>query len=510
MDLRVDSDESDASCDNADMRVDSDSCDEESDCRQGTARTGRSTCDESTSSSCEAQHDIDDQMSSSSTDEEPAPKRACIAPVNRAGPSNIGVRSHCSWSVRQLQAEGLMARLARTLRKLMPPIRCGSLCSGIDVGIFCLLMLQSVFKDVGFQVDFEHTFCCELDDTIRQKLLEAYPSMRNLFEDVVDVATGTAFCEKLQDTILVPSVDVLIAGFSCIDLSTLNNRDVSFGDSDSTTGECYRATVAYITTHKPSFIILENVVAVFHRKRRALKPCVAQIIEDMRRLGYVGGVHKMDTREYGLPQRRNRAYMLFSRLGASTVPASHWYVPDAIAIRTSQNLERFKCTAKPLAYFLTDLEAGAKYFNSKPVHKTTAAKMTKWLEKANLLEADVVALETSPSFLPAIRSHRVRWLIAFHMLRLKKAGIDATSVPIVLQVDQRADRVPCVGAGPPVVPCVTTKGVYFVTSLNKFLNGEELLQLQGLSLQDQVKLGLRGLRQFFIIGVYTRTLRTCS
>ena len=104
MDLRVDSDESDASCDNADMRVDSDSCDEESDCRQGTARTGRSTCDESTSASCEAQHDIDDQMSSSSTDEEPAPKRACIAPVNRAGPSSIGVRSHCSWSVRQLQA----------------------------------------------------------------------------------------------------------------------------------------------------------------------------------------------------------------------------------------------------------------------------------------------------------------------------------------------------------------------------------------------------------------------
>ena len=129
----------------------------------------------------------------------------------------------------------------------------------------------------------------------------------------------------------------------------------------------------------------------------------------------------MNTREYGLPHRRNRAYMLFSRLGASTVPASHWYVPDAIAIRTSQNLERFKCTAKPLAYFLTDLEAGAKYFKNKPVHKTTAAKMTKWLETANLLEADVVALETSPSFLPAIRSHRVRWLIAFHMLRLKKS-----------------------------------------------------------------------------------------
>jgi hypothetical protein len=129
--------------------------------------------------------------------------------------------------------------------------------------------------------------------------------------------------------------------------------------------------------------------------------------------------------------------------------------------------KRFKCNAKPLTYFLTDLEAGAKYFNKKPVHKTAAAKMTKRVEKANLLKADVVALETSPSFLPAVRSHRVRWLIAFHMLRLKKAGIDATSVPIVLQVDQRADRVPCVGAGPPVVPCVTTEGVYFVTSLNK-------------------------------------------
>ena len=319
--------------------------------------------------------------------------------------------------------------------------------------------------------------------------------MRHLFQDVVDIATGTAFCDLLQGTMVVPSVDILIAGFPCVDLSSLSNRDVSFDDLDSSSGRCYRAVVKYITVHKPSFIILENVAAVCHRKRNASKPCVAQIIEDMRSDGYVGGVHKMNTFDYGLPQRRNRVYMLFTRLAASTVPALPWDVPDALTIRTSQNLERFKCIATPLGYFLTDACADDKCINNKPVHEDTHAKMSEWVEKAKLLEADIVALETSPTFLPTVRSYRVRWLIAFHMLRLKKAGIDATSVPIVLQVDQRADRVPCVDAGPPAVPCVTTKGNYYVTSLNKFLSGEELLQIQGLSLQDQVKLGLCGLSQ---------------
>ena len=438
---------------------------------------------------------IVDHHISSSSEVRKSAKRARIAPVNRAGPSNIGVMSHCNWCVQQLQDEGLMDRVFSTLRKLSQPTRCGSLCSGIDTGIYCLLSLQHAFGAAGFQVDFEHTFSCDLDETIRQKLVQAYPGMRNLFQDVMDVATGTAFCEKLQHAVVVPSVDILIVGFPCVDLSSLSNTGVSFDDLDSSSGGCYRAVLKYITKHKPSFIILENVLAVFHRKRNALKPCVAQIIDDMRSNGYVGGVQKVNAFDFGLPQRRHRAYMLFSRLGASSVPASKspWFVPDANAIRTLQNLERFKCDATPLAYFLTDACADDKYFQNKPVHEDTPAKMSEWVKKANLLEADIVALETSPSFLPTVRSHRVRWLIAFHLLRLKKAGIDATSVPIVLQVDQRADRVPCVNAGPPAVPCVTTKGVYYVTSLNKFLSGEELLQVQGLSLQDQVKLGLCGM-----------------
>ncbi len=91
----------------------------------------------------------------------------------------------------------------------------------------------------------------------------------------------------------------MIAGSSCIDFSTLNNKPKEFTKS----GESYdtlKATLDYATEHKPLVVILENVCKFPWRY-------VEKLWQDA---GYATNVAYLDSKDFYLPQTRQRGYMI--------------------------------------------------------------------------------------------------------------------------------------------------------------------------------------------------------
>jgi site-specific DNA-cytosine methylase len=101
--------------------------------------------------------------------------------------------------------------------------------------------------------------------------------------------------------------DIMIAGSSCIDYSLLNNKPKEFGAS----GESYdtlKATLDYAKVHKPLVVILENVLSFpWHN-----------VEQWWQEAGYVTQVAFLDSKDFYLPQTRQRGYMIGLRWKART------------------------------------------------------------------------------------------------------------------------------------------------------------------------------------------------
>ena len=91
----------------------------------------------------------------------------------------------------------------------------------------------------------------------------------------------------------------MVAGSSCVDYSPLNNKPKEFG----TSGESYEtltATVEYAIKHTPTIVILENVLKFPWDKVGTL----------WHNAGYATKVAYLDSKDFYLPQTRQRGYMI--------------------------------------------------------------------------------------------------------------------------------------------------------------------------------------------------------
>ena len=72
-----------------------------------------------------------------------------------------------------------------------------------------------------------------------------------------------------------PEVDVLFAGFPCVDLSPLTPTPGSIEDPDCKSGHGYTKMEKYSKIHKPRVIVLENVRTVFQKRKveKGQSPC---------------------------------------------------------------------------------------------------------------------------------------------------------------------------------------------------------------------------------------------
>jgi DNA (cytosine-5)-methyltransferase 1 len=100
-------------------------------------------------------------------------------------------------------------------------------------------------------------------------------------------------------------VDCLVAGFPCQDLSQVGPTAGIYGAKSGLVGEVWRL----LATKKVPWVVLENVPFMLRLHRgRALDV----IVTSLETLGYRWAYRVIDTRAFGVPQRRERVFLVAS------------------------------------------------------------------------------------------------------------------------------------------------------------------------------------------------------
>lgn len=152
----------------------------------------------------------------------------------------------------------------------------------------------------GFEVGlraagFEASLLCEIDDAAAAVLAARFPDVP-LHRDVRTLAS-------------LPRCDILAAGFPCQDLSQAGRTAGIEGRNSGLVSHVFRL----VETSRPRWVVLENVsfMLALHRGR-----AMRHLVDSLAALGYAWAYRIVDTRAFGLPQRRQRVILVASRTEA--------------------------------------------------------------------------------------------------------------------------------------------------------------------------------------------------
>ena len=102
----------------------------------------------------------------------------------------------------------------------------------------------------------------------------------------------------------IPKFDILLAGFPCQPFSSIGKRE---GFKHKTQGTLFYDVARIIDQHKPSAFLLENVSGLItHDDGRTFSTIISTLVE----LGYEVEYKILDASDYGVPQKRERIYIV--------------------------------------------------------------------------------------------------------------------------------------------------------------------------------------------------------
>lgn len=104
------------------------------------------------------------------------------------------------------------------------------------------------------------------------------------------------------------STSLIVAGFPCQDLSQAGSTQGIAGARSGLVGEVFRL----LEKHHTPWVLLENVPFMLQLARGEAMNVIASALEQ---LGYRWAYRVVDSRAFGLPQRRRRVYLVASRVG---------------------------------------------------------------------------------------------------------------------------------------------------------------------------------------------------
>ncbi|KAI9793644.1 MAG: hypothetical protein M1816_007539 [Peltula sp. TS41687] len=189
-------------------------------------------------------------------------------------------------------------------------LRVATMCSGTESPVLALgLISESLAKmQSAPALHIEHQFSAEIVP-FKQAYIERTFSPPIIFRDIRELETaageqldGKTATTAYGATVAIPGdIDLLVAGFSCVDFSNLNikKRDLKGGGES---GDTFSAVVHYAITWRPALIVLENVYNAPWESIRSMWQ------EDA--VGYASEFVKLDTKQYYIPHTRQRGYML--------------------------------------------------------------------------------------------------------------------------------------------------------------------------------------------------------
>lgn len=109
----------------------------------------------------------------------------------------------------------------------------------------------------------------------------------------------------------IPHADVIVGGFPCQGFSVANlKRSV-----DDDRNQLYKAFYSIIKTTQPSFFIAENVKGILSLGKGTV---IKKIVSDFEQAGYTTELHLVNMADYGVPQTRQRVFIIGQRKDLST------------------------------------------------------------------------------------------------------------------------------------------------------------------------------------------------
>lgn len=218
-----------------------------------------------------------------------------------------------------LTAKGVLLGLGGALENLNGNyIKVATMCSGTESPLLALteisngrlpsilhprLTFSAALASSGHTLlHFQHEFSAEIE-VFKQGYIERNFQPKHLFRDVRDfIGPSTKAITAYGAEVDIPSnIHILVAGFVCKDLSRLNNKGKSLADGGES-GDTWRAVHSYSERFRPSIVLLENV--------KWEKEKWNDVIRLWDNIGYEANWIYCDTKQYYLPQTRERMYMI--------------------------------------------------------------------------------------------------------------------------------------------------------------------------------------------------------
>jgi DNA (cytosine-5)-methyltransferase 1 len=162
------------------------------------------------------------------------------------------------------------------------------------------MRVASLFSGIGgfelglSRAGFETVMMCENDLLARSVLHRRFP--------------GIPVRSDVKNIKRLPKCEMLTAGWPCQDLSQAGRTAGIEGHRSGLISEVFRVLEA--AKDKPEFVLLENVAFALHLQRGA---ALKYVTSNLERLGYKWAYRILDSRQFGVPQRRRRVFILGSR-----------------------------------------------------------------------------------------------------------------------------------------------------------------------------------------------------
>ena len=102
----------------------------------------------------------------------------------------------------------------------------------------------------------------------------------------------------------IPKFDILLAGFPCQPFSSIGKRE---GFRHKTQGTLFYDVARIIDRHKPKAFLLENVAGLLTHDDGKTFSTIISVLND---LGYAIEYKVLDASDYGVPQKRERIYIV--------------------------------------------------------------------------------------------------------------------------------------------------------------------------------------------------------
>ncbi|EWC46566.1 hypothetical protein DRE_04289 [Drechslerella stenobrocha 248] len=364
------------------------------------------------------------------------------------------------------------------------PLRIATMCSGTESPLLALGLITTHMKSLfNAEMAIEHVFSCEIEPW-KQAYIERNFQPPILFRDVCELGEDfatTAYGAKVR----VPgNCDLLVAGTSCVDYSSLNNFGKGLNDGGES-GRTFWGMFRWVQKHRPKIVILENVC----------KAPWGQVVSEFESIGYAAGHTRFDTKNYYIPHTRQRGYLVAFDSIDFDLPTEWVQLTNSLTRPASVSFESFLLEPDDPRVLQARQKLTREEVVKAKAHEWTACEirhtnartsenlgrqrpLTDWQENGGIKYPDFTWQEWG-----AMQVDRVNDLLDISYLRNSKKGMDISYKARLWNLSQNVDR-DTEGKSAGISQCLTPTMIPYLTARGGPMIGLELLSLQGIPVEQ--------------------------